>query len=127
MFIFLACVKLLVISLDFLYSLLLRLFEVPILGIEWDVDLEIMQGGFTITSRPSEARSSYPGAKCYIDLAVQESPQNPAAAWLFQPKPKILGSLLKVRVGGSFVWPPPGILPSQVKRLVFVAGGVGIK
>lgn len=86
-----------------------------------------MQGGFTITSPPLEARPSRPGAKCYVELAVQNSPQNPAAAWFFQPKSKILGSLLKVRVGGSFVWPPPGILPSQVKRLVFVAGGVGIK
>lgn len=89
--------------------------------------MEALQGGFTITSPPSKARSSYPGAKCYVDLAVQESPQNPAAVWFFQSKPKILDSLLKVRVGGSFVWPPPGIPPSQVKRLVFVAGGVGIK
>ena len=34
---------------------------------------------------------------------------------------------LMIRVGGSFVWPPPGIDVKTVKRVVFVAGGVGIK
>jgi predicted ferric reductase len=37
-----------------------------------------------------------------------------------------LGSELQIRVGGSFVWPPPNVDLSQVKKLVFIAGGVGI-
>lgn len=31
-----------------------------------------------------------------------------------------------MRVGGSFVWPPPGILAFALRKVVFVAGGVGI-
>ncbi|KAJ0298457.1 hypothetical protein COL516b_009838 [Colletotrichum fioriniae] len=95
-------------------------------------------GGFTLTSPPSKAvlpRSAY------LELAVQNSPTNPAAAWLWdQPvdddddddenedrslverKPEI-----QVRVGGSFVWPPPGITDlASLRRIVFIAGGVGV-
>jgi len=32
-----------------------------------------------------------------------------------------------VRVGGSFVWPPPGLDVNKIKRVMFIAGGVGIK
>jgi hypothetical protein len=32
-----------------------------------------------------------------------------------------------VRAGGSFVWPPPGIEVKRIRRVVFIAGGVGIK
>jgi hypothetical protein len=32
-----------------------------------------------------------------------------------------------VRVGGSFVWPPPGVDVNKIKRAIFIAGGVGIK
>ncbi|KAK7967816.1 oxidoreductase-like protein [Apiospora aurea] len=68
------------------------------------------------------------------------SPANPPAAWLWQEKEKdtavgaadaatketIIGRELQVRVGGSFVWPPPGINVRTLRRVVFVAGGVGI-
>jgi hypothetical protein len=60
-------------------------------------------------------------------LAVQKSPYNPPAAWLWQDFEKVLGEELKVRVGGSFVWPPKGVDLSEIKNVVFVAGGVGIK
>lgn len=84
-------------------------------------------GGFTITSPPSKARSSDaetpPG---HFELAVQKSPDNPPAAWLWQEEAVILNSELHVRVGGSFVWPPPGINVHTLRRVVFVAGGVGI-
>jgi hypothetical protein len=48
-------------------------------------------------------------------------------AWLWRPREEILGRELNIRVGGSFVWPPTGISINDVKNVVFVAGGVGIK
>ncbi|KAJ4156788.1 hypothetical protein NW754_008429 [Fusarium falciforme] len=80
-------------------------------------------GGFTITSRPSNASSA---DEPYFDLAVQASPENPPAAWLWQPPSEILGSTLQVRVGGSFVFPPQDVSMGGIRRVVFVAGGVGI-
>ncbi|KAL6715648.1 hypothetical protein ACLMJK_006609 [Lecanora helva] len=79
-------------------------------------------GGFTITSTPEDLER-----RKYLELAVKLSPKNPPAAWLWQEKSKILHSTLQIRVGGSFVWPPPNIDRKTIKRLVFVAGGVGIK
>ncbi|KAL8733307.1 MAG: hypothetical protein Q9181_003630, partial [Wetmoreana brouardii] len=82
-------------------------------------------GGFTITSTPEDARHQKERSG-YLELAIQQSPKNPPAAWLWRPKKAILGSDVLVRVGGSFVWPPPTVDPAKIKRLVFVAGGVGI-
>lgn len=63
----------------------------------------------------------------YLELAIQKSPDNPPAAWLWRDPPtSILGAELSVRVGGSFVWPPPGINVRALRRVVFVAGGVGV-
>lgn len=62
-----------------------------------------------------------------MELAVQKSPSNPPAAWLWRPREEILGKELSVRVGGSFVWPPSGIDIEEIRNVVFVAGGVGIK
>ncbi|KAF1995832.1 hypothetical protein P154DRAFT_580536 [Amniculicola lignicola CBS 123094] len=85
-------------------------------------------GGFTITSSPRHARpaASEDASKPFFELAVQQSPDNPPAAWLWQPEEHILGRELAVRVGGSFVWPPPGVAQERIKRVVFIAGGVGI-
>ncbi|BDD58525.1 hypothetical protein MAP00_003795 [Monascus purpureus] len=104
-------------------------------------------GGFTITSTPADAQvlpSPAPpteslsveeegvppvgprGREPYVELAVQESPSSPPAAWLWRPKEEILGKQLSIRVGGSFVWPPSGIDLGQITNIVFVAGGVGI-
>ncbi|KAI0598120.1 NADH-cytochrome b-5 reductase [Biscogniauxia sp. FL1348] len=85
-------------------------------------------GGFTITSTPAEAepeasRQQQPG---YLELAVKRSPDNPPAAWLWRDPAYIAGAALRVRVGGSFVWPPPGVDVHALRRVVFVAGGVGI-
>jgi hypothetical protein len=68
-----------------------------------------------------------PNYRPYVELAVQKSPDNPVAAWLWQPAKEIQGKELAVRVGGSFVWPPPGIDTNDIKRIVLIAGGVGIK
>ncbi|KAJ5606238.1 Riboflavin synthase-like beta-barrel [Penicillium lagena] len=100
-------------------------------------------GGFTITSTPADAQalpspeappqeettlsSTEPqGRAPYVELAVQDSPANPSAAWLWRPKAEIVGKELSVRVGGSFVWPPAGVDVETVKNVVFIAGGVGI-
>ncbi|KKO99244.1 AP-1 complex subunit gamma-1 [Trichoderma harzianum] len=77
-------------------------------------------GGFTITSAPSAALTN---TSPYLELAVQESPENEPAAWLWRPEREILGETLRVRVGGKFVFPPAGGAP---KKVVFVAGGVGV-
>jgi hypothetical protein len=63
----------------------------------------------------------------YFELAIQDSPNNPPAAWLWRPVEEIKGQEIKVRVGGSFVWPPPGMDVDKIKRVMFIAGGVGIK
>ncbi|KAF2427351.1 ferredoxin reductase-like protein [Tothia fuscella] len=84
-------------------------------------------GGFTITSTPSQASPHSPSP--YLELAVQKSPYNPPAAWLWQDPSTILGQELRVRVGGSFVWPPKGVEiggEKGIDSVVFVAGGVGI-
>jgi NAD(P)H-flavin reductase len=80
-------------------------------------------GGFTITSPPSLLQASK--ANPEFELAIQHSPVNPPAAWLWRPEKEILGSELQVRVGGSFVWPPK-FYGYEIKRVVFIAGGVGI-
>ncbi|KAF7630436.1 hypothetical protein AFLA_011060 [Aspergillus flavus NRRL3357] len=67
------------------------------------------------------------GRDPYVELAVQKALSNPASAWLWKPKDEILGKELCIRVGGSFVWPPPsGIDLEKVKNVVLIAGGVGI-
>ncbi|PON23159.1 hypothetical protein TGAM01_v207932 [Trichoderma gamsii] len=86
-------------------------------------------GGFTITSAPSAALT---GPSPYLELAVQESPDNEPATWLWRPVDEILGVTLRVRVGGRFVFPPHSggdasdFFSSAFKRGVFVAGGVGV-
>lgn len=84
-------------------------------------------GGFTITSAPSKARVASPdGPPGHVELAVQRSPENPPAAWLWREPESILGSEIEVRVGGNFVWPPPGVNVRSIRKVVFVAGGVGV-
>ncbi|TQN75184.1 AP-1 complex subunit gamma-1, partial [Colletotrichum shisoi] len=92
-------------------------------------------GGFTITSPPSKASLS---SSAYLELAVQKSPSNPPAAWLWeQPidQRDLSGRVhstekesaqLHVRVGGSFVWPPQNTDLVSLRRVVFIAGGLGI-
>lgn len=38
----------------------------------------------------------------------------------------IIGSQLRIRIGGSFVWPPVDIDVSSLRKVVFVASGMGI-
>ncbi|KAH1422701.1 hypothetical protein KXV70_009002 [Aspergillus fumigatus] len=104
-------------------------------------------GGYSITSTPADAQVlPSPGAPVesptdeetglppmdprgrapYVELAVQHAPSNPASAWLWRPKDEIQGQELSIRIGGSFVWPPSGINLDETKRVLFIAGGVGI-
>ena len=62
----------------------------------------------------------------YLELAVQKSPDSLAAIWLWGEEDDIVGSEINVRVGGSFVWPPVNVPPSSLRKVVLVAGGVGI-
>lgn len=80
-------------------------------------------GGFTITSSPKQADGP---ASPSMELAIQNAPGNQPAEWLWGSADKILGSELQVRVGGSFVFPPPLIPVDKIRKVVFVAGGVGI-
>ncbi|KAH9999259.1 NADH-cytochrome b-5 reductase [Xylariaceae sp. FL0662B] len=90
-------------------------------------------GGYTITSTPSAAHGSTASSSelssgekpLYLELAVQKSSDLPAA-WLWQRPDDITYAELRVRVGGSFVWPPPGINVRALRKVVFVAGGVGV-
>ena len=91
----------------------------------------VKAGGFTITSPPSAAAAAVASPSLqdspYVELAVQHSPENDVAAWLWRPVDEIVGLELRIRVGGSFVFPPvshPRL--AGIRRLVFVAGGVGV-
>jgi ferredoxin-NADP reductase len=57
---------------------------------------------------------------------VQRAPGNPAAEWVWRREEEVKGQEVRVRVGGGFVFPPPGIEREEVERTVFVAGGVGV-
>jgi len=62
-----------------------------------------------------------------VELAVQRSPENPPAAWLWKPTNEILHQEIQVRVGGSFIWPPAAVDIANIDNVLFVAGGIGIK
>lgn len=80
-----------------------------------------MPGGFTVISPPALLPS--------LQLAIQAAPQNPPAVWLFQDESIIKGQELMIRFGGSFTFPPSDreIDMKELERIVFIAGGVGIK
>jgi hypothetical protein len=83
-------------------------------------------GGFTITSAPFTTRQP---TDPYIQLAIQKSPNNPPAAYLWQPTASILNKPVSFRVGGNFIYPPSTLSQEEcrsINRAVFVAGGVGI-
>ncbi|KAI8964883.1 hypothetical protein F5Y11DRAFT_314710 [Daldinia sp. FL1419] len=82
-------------------------------------------GGYTITSSPSLAQPDTSSSPGYVELAVQKS-DDPPAAWLWRDPDEITYAELRVRVGGSFVWPPGGVDRGSIRRVVFVAGGVGV-
>ncbi|KAK3986294.1 oxidoreductase NAD-binding domain-containing protein 1 [Cladorrhinum sp. PSN332] len=84
-------------------------------------------GGFTITSSPFPPSSS-------LELAIQSPPPpspstNPSLPTQYlwtSPSALLLNTEVKIRVGGSFTFPPTGVPMDKLKRVVFVAGGMGI-
>ncbi|ETN37187.1 uncharacterized protein HMPREF1541_08177 [Cyphellophora europaea CBS 101466] len=83
-------------------------------------------GGFTITSPPLTTRDP---TSPHIELAIQRSPNNPPAAYLWRATPDILHAPVSFLIGGNFVYPPAHLTHdecSKIDRAVFVAGGVGI-
>jgi hypothetical protein len=79
----------------------------------------------TLNPPPSPSSDQDP----YIELAIQASPSNPPAAYLWLPPAQILDKPLRVCVGGAFIYPPPAMSFEECKRIeraVFVAGGVGV-
>ncbi|KAA8893660.1 hypothetical protein FN846DRAFT_787678 [Sphaerosporella brunnea] len=89
---------------------------------QW-VDLHLpslpQPGGFTIITPPTDEGTEF-------ELSVREAAGNPAAAWLWRAEEEVSGREVHVRVGGSFVFPPPGVQRTEVEKVVFVAGGVGV-
>ena len=86
-----------------------------------------MVGGFTITSPPQASSQSHEDP--HVELAIQDSPSNPPAAYLWRPSTEILNSTVSFRVGGNFIYPPPTLNKDEcgrIDRAVFIAGGVGI-
>ncbi|RVX66153.1 hypothetical protein B0A52_09882 [Exophiala mesophila] len=84
-------------------------------------------GGFTITSAPQDSNQSQEDP--HIELAIQSSPDNPPAAYLWRPISQILDSTVSFKVGGTFVYPPLTLSRQKcekIDRAVFIAGGVGI-
>lgn len=83
-------------------------------------------GGFTITTSPQTTSQQH---EPYLDLAIQVSPGNPPAAFLWRSAPEILNSTVYIRVGGRLVYPPSTLGVEEcrkIQRAVFVAGGVGV-
>lgn len=62
-----------------------------------------------------------------LELAVQRAPQNNHAMYLWQDYTVSLSATIFVRPGGSFLWPPPSVDLCSIKKVIFIAGGVGIK
>lgn len=84
-------------------------------------------GGFTITSPPQASNQSQQDP--YIELAIQASPDNPPAAYLWRPTSQILGSTVSFKVGGNFAYPPLTLSRQEcekIDKVMFIAGGVGI-
>lgn len=99
-------------------------------------------GGFTITSPPQTAMrlpaptpssTTPPSAATfddpYLELAIQKSPENPPAAYVWQNPEEIMNAPVRFRIGGNFTHPPMGLSMQEFRNIdnvVLVAGGVGI-
>lgn len=84
-------------------------------------------GGYTITSSPKHAIAQAEDSEApFVELAVQHA-STPQVQRLWASQSEVLNMQLHVRVGGSFTWPPSGVNMANINRVLFLAGGVGIK
>ncbi|KAH8160835.1 hypothetical protein CIB48_g7411 [Xylaria polymorpha] len=93
-------------------------------------------GGFTITSTPRDARLPHTSADGNETCKQGRTVPRARGAEIARERARRLSlavsgglhprSELRVRVGGGFVFPPPGINVRALRRVVFVAGGMGV-
>lgn len=77
------------------------------------------------TTPPSAATFDDP----YLELAIQKSPENPPAAYVWKNPEEIMNAPVRFRVGGNFTHPPNTLSMQQfqnIENIVLIAGGVGI-
>jgi len=77
------------------------------------------------TTPPSAATFDDP----YLELAIQKSPENPPAAYVWQDPAEIMNAPVRFRVGGNFTHPPMTLSMQEfqsIDNIVLIAGGVGI-
>jgi ferredoxin-NADP reductase len=82
--------------------------------VDFHISPQIPVGGYSITSIPSQLP--------VLELAVKTS-KHPPAKWVCEEA--TIGARVQVRVGGEFCYAEPEST-SSTRRLLFIAGGVGI-
>jgi hypothetical protein len=88
--------------------------------------LEVLRG-YGIISVPGAALAAQdlaPGSKPHVEVIIQNAPQ------IQQPRAEVsllVGTQLNISFGGSFVWPPNNVHTTPITRVVFLAGGVGVR
>jgi hypothetical protein len=86
-----------------------------------------MVGRYTIISTPgAAAASTLKESPPYVEILVQNEPI-PQVQRLWVDIPSVVGMELAVRIGGSFVWPPTSLSIKDIRRVVFVASGMGAR
>ena len=90
--------------------------------------LEVLRG-CGIISVPGAALAAQdiaPGSKPHVEVIIQNAP----TIQIQQPRAEIslhVGTQLNISFGGSFVWPPNSVHTTLITRVVFLAGGVGVR
>jgi hypothetical protein len=90
--------------------------------------LEVLRG-YGIISVPGAALAAQdiaPGSKPHVEVIIQNAP----TIQIQQPRAEVsllVGTQLNISFGGSFVWPPNSVHTTPITRVVFLAGGVGVR
>ena len=89
--------------------------------------LEVSRG-HGIISTPSAAlapRDVTSGSKPHVEVVIQKAPTTEMQR-LRAEVSLLVGTQLKISFGGSFVW-PPNSAGTPMTRVVFLAGGMGVR
>jgi hypothetical protein len=90
--------------------------------------LEVLRG-YGIISVPGAALAAQDialGSKPHVEVIIQNAP----TIQIQQPRAEVsllVGTQLNISFGGSFVWPPNSVHTTPITRVVFLAGGVGVR